>query len=314
VTADASTAGGATDRCKDNLKAAWWKILQAGRTTEGRELLTASFRTCSPVQAPAAGRDDPYALIQWAQEPWATLAMGNYPYASSYLMHGESILPAWPVRAACKHLSRAPASDAELFEGVREAVAVYYNNTGSQKCFNVTGASRQRGMGGRLGATKAVADSPQQCQGSWDYQWCTEMTQPFTQGTGKDLYYCPNGTYYAKQNCSHWDFPSLAVGCEARWGVRPRKEWASTALASKRLPTASNIVFSNGLQDPWHPGGVLENISDTVVAVVIPNGAHHIDLMFSDPEDAAYPDIGHARAVEVVHMRKWVGQPARVLV
>ena len=25
---------------------------------------------------------------------------GNYPYASSYLMHGKSLLPPWPVRAA----------------------------------------------------------------------------------------------------------------------------------------------------------------------------------------------------------------------
>lgn len=32
----------------------------------------------------------------------------------------------------------------------------------------------------------------------------------------------------------------------------------------------SNIVFSNGLLDPWHGGGVMRDVSDTVVSLVIP--------------------------------------------
>ena len=66
------------------------------------------------------------------------------------------------------------------------------------------------------------------------------------------------------------------------------------------------IVFSNGKQDPWHGGGIMANVSDTVVSVVIPNGAHHIDLMFSDPGDVGYPDIAQARETEVAWMHRWV--------
>lgn len=36
-------------------------------------------------------------------------------------------------------------------------------------------------------------DGPGECYGSWGYQWCTEMVQPFTEGTDKDMFYCPNG-------------------------------------------------------------------------------------------------------------------------
>ena len=37
-------------------------------------------------------------------------------------------------------------------------------------------------------------------------------------------------------------------------------------------------MFSNGLLDPWSSGGVLQNISDSLVAVIIPEGAHHLDV------------------------------------
>jgi len=319
VTFDASSAGGSSDRCKHNLKGAWPKILAAGKTAEGRSLLSKTFRTCRPVQ----GSEDAYDILEWAQGPWANMAMGNYPYASSYLMHGKSLLPPWPVRTACSHLDKGFVTDEPLFEAVREAAATQLNNTGDKKCFDIfndlarlplaTKTMRDVPRIGRMHnkVTHVLADDETlgtDCTGSWGYQWCTEMVQPFTQGTPNDMFFCPNGTFYRASNCSHWDFESQAESCEAQWGVRPRKDWARLGLASKDIRMATNIVFSNGRLDPWHGGGVLENISDTVVAVIIENGAHHIDLMFTDPEDAKYPDIGAARDLECANIRRWIAE------
>lgn len=49
-------------------------------------------------------------------------------------------------------------------------------------------------------------------------------------------------------------------------------------------------MFSNGLLDPWSSGGVLQNISDSLVAVIIPEGAHHLDVSAALPSE---PHLGH---------------------
>ncbi len=39
--------------------------------------------------------------------------------------------------------------------------------------------------------------------------------------------------------------------CQEEWGVTPRPMWATIEWGGKRIESASNIVFSNGLYDPW---------------------------------------------------------------
>ena len=39
--------------------------------------------------------------------------------------------------------------------------------------------------------------------------------------------------------------------CQEQWGVTPRPMWATIQWGGRRIETASNIVFSNGLYDPW---------------------------------------------------------------
>ena len=319
ATADASKAGGATDYCKDNLKQAWPRILEAAETSDGRDMLHRAFRTCRPLKPNSS---DASSIIDWASNVWGTLAMGNYPYPSSYLMHGLSLLPAWPVRQACSGLNRhfdlSKASELEaFFEGVRESAAVVHNSTHDQQCFSpFWGEQPPRARVGRKmtsprrSAHEPLVGGPGACYGDWEYQWCTEMTQPFTQGTSEDMFYCPNGTFAPKRNCSAWDLAGQSAFCHRSWGVTPRAEWSRIGLGGKRIDALSNVVFSNGQLDPWHGGGVLTNLSETVLAVLIPNGAHHIDLMFSTAVDPQYPDIEAARALERREIAKWIAQAA----
>lgn len=134
MTADASSEGGASDNCKANYKLAQQHIGSLGNSASGRALLSSAFRLCQPLQS----LDDAYQLLSWTQQPWAYLAMGNFPFSSSYLLHGKGMLPPYPVRVACSYLSdpNLGHDDQKLMEGVRAAVDMYYNYTHTVPCFD----------------------------------------------------------------------------------------------------------------------------------------------------------------------------------
>lgn len=67
---------------------------------------------------------------------------------------------------------------------------------------------------------------------------------------------------------------TVSAGCFNRFSAVSR-------YGGRKIGAASNIVFSNGLLDPWHGTGVLQNVSDSVVAIIIPEGAHHLDVSSS---------------------------------
>ncbi|KAL3619998.1 hypothetical protein CASFOL_034910 [Castilleja foliolosa] len=65
--------------------------------------------------------------------------------------------------------------------------------------------------------------------------------------------------------------------CKSVYGVPPRPHWVTTNYGGKDIKLVlkrfgSNIIFSNGLRDPYSSGGVLHNISKNIVAVTTLNG------------------------------------------
>lgn len=53
---------------------------------------------------------------------------------------------------------------------------------------------------------------------------------------------------------SPWNFTEYSEGCHKKYNVYPRPELARIQYGGDRLQAASNIVFSNGLLDPWVGG------------------------------------------------------------
>lgn len=69
--------------------------------------------------------------------------------------------------------------------------------------------------------------------------------------------------------------------CAATYGLgKDRLEWLATEYwgSLEDIKEASHIIFPNGDLDPWGTGGVSENLSPTLIAILVEGGAHHLDL------------------------------------
>lgn len=58
--------------------------------------------------------------------------------------------------------------------------------------------------------------------------------------------------------------------------------------------------------DPWSGGGVLRSSNNAIKIVLIPEGAHHIDLRAADENDPG--SVRGARQVHLQNIQMWIKQ------
>lgn len=259
------------NNCDVNIRKSWKAINNVSSTASGLQWLSDEFSLCAPLKS----KNDAVGFKNWLQETWINLAMVDYPYEANFLQP----LPRWPIQVVCKYLAfDSDVSDYQLLHGVSQAAKVYYNYTGSASCLNTSQTAT--GSLGLLG---------------WYYQACTEMVMPMCTDGIQDMF-----------EPEEWNFQAYSEGCYSMFGVRPRVDWAGTVYGGKDIASHSNIIFSNGGLDPWSAGGVTYNISESLVSILIPDGAHHLDLRYSNDQDP--PSVRAARALEVKYFREWIKQ------
>ncbi|KAM4682289.1 lysosomal Pro-X carboxypeptidase isoform 1-T1 [Amazona ochrocephala] len=254
--------------CAESIRNSWNAINNLSLTDAGLQWLSNTFLLCSPLKSP----QDAVLMKNWLSETWVNLAMVNYPYKADFLQP----LPAWPIQEACKFLKDPSLPDKLLLQNVFQAVNLYYNYSGAVPCLDMSET-----------ATKNLG------QMGWYYQACTEMVMPMCTDGVNDMF-----------EPQKWDFDVLSEECYRLWRVRPRPSWILSMYGGKNISSHSNIIFSNGGLDPWSAGGVTQNISDSLVAIVIPDGAHHLDLRSRNPLDPK--SVQQARALEICYMKQWI--------
>jgi hypothetical protein len=81
-----------------------------------------------------------------------------------------------------------------------------------------------------------------------------------------------------------YNFSAVSAYCWAQWGVLPDPLSLSRHF-NFTSNSSSNIIFSNGHIDPWFVGGILADLSSSLVTFLIEGAAHHLDLRGSAPSD-----------------------------
>ncbi|KAJ0088963.1 hypothetical protein Patl1_32647 [Pistacia atlantica] len=116
---------------------------------------------------------------------------------------------------------------------------------------------------------------------------------------------------------SEWNYTNRVNFCKYVFDAQPRPNWITTHFVGHNIERAlkrfgSNIIFFNGLRDPWSGGGVLKNVSKTynchccrrrLVNLV---GAHHVDLRFSTSKDPKW--LQDVRKTEANIIANWISQ------
>jgi pimeloyl-ACP methyl ester carboxylesterase len=254
---------------------------------------------------------------------------------------------------------------AALLVSVRKAVSVWFNVTKDIPCYNLTVApnafalsndkpsnaavmtlqdiwsttSNQRFLKSKPNSTTLC--SKKMMEGSWPSLCCNEdmnLIIADASGLGNDVWWPPS---HRRGVSTYRDIMTNASDpfCFDSHGVYGysqdvRDPWATSydiVFGGTNIDSHSNIVFSNGLLDPWSAAGVyakdqdptppnpwrsesptdiaglyVQNITnnDSMIALIMEYGGHHTDLMYSDVNDP--PSIREARRIETFHVEKWV--------
>ncbi|KAK3119786.1 hypothetical protein QOZ80_9AG0675150 [Eleusine coracana subsp. coracana] len=263
-----------SENCYDVLRRSWDELDNALATDAGRAELNRKFKMCDGKVETIPDLLDTAVIYG---------AMMDYPTSSGFL----TPLPAYPVLSMCRAIDDNPTSssgaDDDVLSRVREAINVYYNHTGAAACFGA-----------------AEDDDPYGMFSGWNWQAHTEMV--LMTSAVRDGAVLPP---------SPFNLTELLDEGRNYTGLPPRPFWIETEfggfdIANVLRRSASNILFFNGLRDPWSTGGVLKSISDSIIALVEPQGAHHVDLRFSNKDD---PDwLKQVRRKETRIIARWLSQ------
>nr|GMC79443.1 lysosomal Pro-X carboxypeptidase-like [Ipomoea batatas]GMC84405.1 lysosomal Pro-X carboxypeptidase-like [Ipomoea batatas] len=223
-----------SENCYKVIKSSWQFIEEIAKQADGLEILRKSFRICNAD-----------SLEDWLSTAYFYTAMTDNPTAANLL----NPLPPYPIKQMCKAIDD-PRHGSDILEKLYAAVNIFYNYTGKINCFDPEKPSQ-------LLLRSAV---------QWRWQSCTEMIIP-TGSSSKDSIF----------PAWEWDYSEEAKICKNAFNIEPRPNWITTEFGGHNIKRVlkrfgSNIILFNGLRDPWSSGGVLENISKSIVAIVAKEG------------------------------------------
>ncbi|KAK9056045.1 hypothetical protein SSX86_027132 [Deinandra increscens subsp. villosa] len=197
-----------------------------------------------------------------------------YAHAAQY-----NAPPKYPTTRICEGVDGASSNaTTDILDRVFAGVVAYNSPLGSTCYINMEESDDQTSIG-------------------WSWQACSEMGSPI--GITSNVSMFQRSPYDANENIRN---------CMENFGVMPRPHWATTYYGGQDIRMilsrfGSNIIFSNGLRDPYSSGGVLEDISQNIIALKTTNGSHCLDIQISQETDPEW--LVKQRKDEVKIINRW---------
>ncbi|CAM9481871.1 unnamed protein product, partial [Ectocarpus fasciculatus] len=260
-------------QCLDAIKASRTAIEQTST-----EYLVKAFNLCNES---GLGPHKPDLFLYGLEG----LCQQDYPYAI-----GD--MPAWPVNYVCDVLVDAyntcDAQDPSCMVDAAVTVTNLALGTDSSTCMETL----EEGPGNIPGDGPGL--------GAWGYQSCTETLHQFSSRGIRDY---------------QFDMQQSALDpCNEIWQVAPDTKAFKLRYGGYDLGDGkteiTNIIWSNGLLDPWSGGGFLPQYAPEDAAArgmyyfIIQKGAHHLDLRGPHPEDPLEVTLVRKREEDI--MWGWV--------
>jgi pimeloyl-ACP methyl ester carboxylesterase len=260
--------------CADGLRRGFHQMLRANNSE-----LVSSFQLCEEPKT----RD---AVIGLVQQAFMHLAERNYPYP----VDGQ---PANPAAAACKQFRRMHSA----LDGLAAAASVAPGmNPLPGQCLNLTAL-----------APSFQATLPGLMPGAWSYQRCSDIIIPYS-ANGSSSFFLPCDIF--EPNC--WNISRFSAWCSNVMGAVPQVRSALQSFGGRHIAHhgLSNVVFTNGLLDPWGAGGLhgpdVPSSAKEVEIRWMAGAAHHLELRTPNPSDP--PDVRACRDLQRKYVRKWISE------
>ncbi|CAN7121844.1 BnaA02g06000D [Brassica napus] len=137
---------------------------------------------------------------------------------------------------------------------------------------------------------------------AWSWQACTLHFGEIMMPIGHDKH----DTMF---QTAPFNMTSAIDNCKSSYGVSPRPHWVTTYFGIQDVKLilrrfGSNIIFSNGLADPYSVGGVLEDVSDSIVAIKTLKGTHSQDLSTRRKDDPEWLVMQREKEIKIIE--SWI--------
>lgn len=251
-------------QCVKNIKKSWKELRNIISNDKDRAWLSHTWKFCEQLKP-----SDNIEVRDWLMDIYGNLAMVNYPYPTDFL----APLPGHPVKEFCNNFSNKTLEGKPLITALGKALQVYTNFTGNIKCLS-------------MNQTTSIGES------GWDFQACTEMVMPMCTEDNDMFEQVP------------WNLTAFAEGCRKKFGTRLSEPNLAILEYGGKRADYSNIIFSNGLLDPWSGGGMLESDIPSVYTIIIPDAAHHLDLRGSNKLDPNVVVVARQHIRNII--KKWL--------